>query len=333
MTNNSPEPETLDDGLTTGSFSAFLNAVSELSKRIIDSKAPLKEKFLLVVLFLTVIFGGLGTVVFLIAGQWNYLLATIGSVIGVLFILGFVAVIKTDFNEQPPSIGTTEREQVPEQVSESARSQRVIWQRVVPNWDCFSEDNIEEIRSELDNIRRHAFARLTQKDQKVNPDHLRANIFCPYYSGVAATSGNVCELRLVEALSVNMKGHSDRKISFRPNQGLTGKVFVEQKAKFGAAIEKEGAYTWEDEYELTPELEKTVHDDLRWIVSFPLQLEDDGAKRTFAVLNIDGLETTLSPEILEDLTNVLLTLVAPITDKMSKLDMVRVSISLEEVNS
>lgn len=325
MTNNSPEPETLDDGPTKGSFSAFLNAVSELSKRIIDSKAQLKEKFLLVILFLTVIFGGLGTVVFLIAGQWNYLLATIGSVIGVLFILGFVAVIKTDFNEPSSPI-----EPAPPQIIEQ-KTPKVLWQRVIPHSDI-SEDNLRELRKELEAIRLKAFVRLQQLNYETINDHLRANVFIPYYSGdLAATTSHVYELRMIQRLSINMDDHPDRDVVFYPGQGLTGLVFLSEEPKAAIAIEAEdGSYDWEEKYRLTDEQKKQIHPDLRWIISFPLKLKHGETERTAAILNVDGLVSEQARHTLDDLIVNLIMPVAHFADRMKNLDTVCLAITVEE---
>ncbi|MBD3672570.1 MAG: hypothetical protein HUJ26_03495, partial [Planctomycetaceae bacterium] len=268
---------------------------------------------------------------------WAFGSFVVLSLLAAFVIANVISLSKHASNLQHSESSILDEQAVDNEISsESLASRDILWQRIVPNWDCFTEDIVSEMQSELREIQQKAYVRLVQKGHnQIAQENIRANVFCPYYSGVAAYSGNVCELRIVEALTVNMNGHSDRHIRFRPNQGVCGSVFVVQEPTFASAIiDEEGKSSWGDEYELTSEHNELVHSDLRWIVSFPLKIKDyDGNERTGAVLNIDGLNMSVPDDDLDDLVKTLFMYVADYADKMNNLKMVRVTIGLEELQS
>lgn len=207
------------------------------------------------------------------------------------------------------------------------------WVRVVPRWPI-SEDAARELRRKLEDIRNAAVTWLDRRrpDLQLTTRHVRANVFLPDYTKTA--SGDVCELFMPEKLRVGMEGHPDERIRFRPRQGLTGIVFIEQKQRYAQTFEtREGQHDWEDIYELTEEQKHTIHPELRWIVSFPLRISNEGQKRAGGVLNVDGLVHELSRDDLQLLMGELLLRAALFADTLGELPRTRVTITVENLTN
>ncbi len=168
---------------------------------------------------------------------------------------------------------------------------RPTWNRLVLAYPI-SSDALGALKSELNNLRNEIFAVIADQNSSlgIQPDDLRANIFLPNYT--AAGDGYVCWLEMSERLQINMQGDSDERIRFRPGQGATGMVFVEETPHVAAPnVSEQGIYEWDDFYRLSPEQRKLINPQLRWILSTPLNVYDPVRQKTksVGVLNIDGL--------------------------------------------
>jgi len=218
-------------------------------------------------------------------------------------------------------------------VQHSERKVLIPWARVVPKLPI-SADAIQALRSRLEAIRNAAFAWLSEhyEGQGVKPAEVRANVFLPDFGQTA--SGDVCDLFMPDRLRVGMDGAPDENIRFRPRQGLTGLVFIEQQPRVAQSLaSREGQDRWEEIYQLTPDQKRQIHPDLCWIVSFPLLIPDRGQKRAGGVLNVDGLVHQLPKNMLDQLMAHLSLAVADFADELARLPKMRVKIELEDVSN
>jgi hypothetical protein len=193
-------------------------------------------------------------------------------------------------------------------------------------------DDCRDLGRDLEGIRDSAFAWLSGRPggKSLRRAQVRANIFLPDYNRPQA--GVAFLLSMPDGLRVGMDGHPDEKISFQPGQGATGTVFAKQEWCIAQTLETpEGDQEFEELYRLTPEHQRTLHPELRWVVSFPLAIPDKetGKKRVAGVLNVDGLTHQFKKEELNQLVAVLSARVGTIADKISQLTTVRVSIMME----
>lgn len=201
-----------------------------------------------------------------------------------------------------------------------------VWSRVVPKLPI-SDNDVQDLEHELKSIRDKAVSWLRKHYSNIEDDQVRANVFFPDYT--AATTGDVCKLSMY--VRVNMERHPDRDVHFRPRQGLTGKVFAGQQRSCAKTFQtREGEHEWDDMYELTEEQKRTLHPDLRWIVSFPLKILEEGRRKAAGVLNVDGLRMDVPWEKLESLLFELAVPAMDFVDTLADLPKVRVAINLED---
>jgi hypothetical protein len=137
-------------------------------------------------------------------------------------------------------------------------------------------------------------------------NNVRINIFLPDTSDVEL--GEVCGLQISKQFQHGMQDANEIQIRFRPNEGLTGRVFTYSKA-YGARRNAAnagwvpvalsgGAIDGGHSFNLTEEQINQVNRALRWIVSFPLKGAMRGEARAYGVLNLDGLnEAITEPEM------------------------------------
>lgn len=184
------------------------------------------------------------------------------------------------------------------------------------------------LAGELEDIRNAAHAWLAGR-HPVRPEQVRANVFLPDY--LDGQRGVACALRMPEELRIGMKGHPDENISFRPWQGLTGRVFMEQKdLKFAkTSPAPDGRELFDDSFELTADQIRSLDPRLRWIVSFPLSVPDGSTRKAAGVLNVDGSDHQLSDDDLGLLWGELSPRVARFADELAALPKVRIKILAE----
>jgi len=209
-------------------------------------------------------------------------------------------------------------------------------------------DQLNDLSSRLQQIRNQAqtkYAALLATRglaaASVVQDRLRINVFLP--DTQAAIYGEVCGLFIPKDLHHGMKKKEERHVRFRPNEGLTGRVFTMKKA-LGAlrnsatsdwqSIYLEGAGGAGDEgFQLTVEQISQIDPELRWIVSFPLQAKLGNALEIFGVLNIDGLVEPLIVEEMQSIYYVLKESVGQFSGELFKLDKRRVTITVEDIKA
>lgn len=208
---------------------------------------------------------------------------------------------------------------------------RDSWSRPMLRWP-FTPEKIEAV---IDIIKscRDVTAALVQKEVNGNEfrdGNIRANVFLPDSQG--ARAGDVCNLRIpvVEThaplgLQRGMDKADERSLLFRPNQGATGRVFVEGRA-IGALTkpawlnaktdeERGSVKRWMyvplrpdkdaptlhdltasgEQFELSIWHERKIHNRLAWIISLPLMIRYEGTLEVVGVLSVDCLEHIIEP--------------------------------------
>lgn len=75
-------------------------------------------------------------------------------------------------------------------------------------------------------------------------------------------------------------------LQFQMGQGATGLAFRDGTYQL-TRRQRSLKGKWDRKYQMTSELEKQVHRDLKWIISFPLLMPD--TTEAIGILNIDGL--------------------------------------------
>lgn len=172
----------------------------------------------------------------------------------------------------------------------------------------------------------------------VDVSNLRVNVFLP--DSQSAIQGEVCGMHIPTRLHHGMQDDNERRIQFRPNEGLTGRVFTLEKA-FGALRQAADA-AWQlvllegpgglgdDKFKLTLEQVNLINPALRWIVCFPLKASVNATLQTFGVLNVDGLDEPLTVEEMQALFNQISVDVKSFAANAWRLEKNRISISVEE---
>lgn len=182
---------------------------------------------------------------------------------------------------------------------------RPVWSGLV--WKRPFGDELE--RSVIELLGQvHTHARTALEEMAISgfdPKGVRANVFLPDVTD--AGHGEVLALHIPRGFSINLspapstsKSDMEDELRFRPNEGLTGLVFVAGTA--GGASKVRGEWTRTFFGEPTPAAAEStsafrlnqwqlalIHQDLRWIVSYPLLVEDGKRDQAVGVLNVDGI--------------------------------------------
>ena len=143
----------------------------------------------------------------------------------------------------------------------------------------------------------------------------------------------------------NMSGFKDRDIRILPHEGLTGRTFTLGEACGAKATLEDGKLNWSkvdlfpsrptsDEWErftLSEEQNALIETRLRWIVSFPLRHEGQGRDKTFAVLNIDGIDDDMPEDDMRSLAGAIEPSAETFAAGLAALPKVRITIRVEDV--
>ena len=239
-------------------------------------------------------------------------------------ILFFVFKRVVPLPASPPSSPSLAEEEVGSRL-------RIVWSRLAPKLPL-DERTQGEITRELEDIRNKAFTWLQDNcpaDQRPKKsEQIRANVFFP---GREPPPGDSCMLAIPVGLSLGMDKHPDCDITFRPEQGLAGIVFVQQEKKWAVTLQDtSGQHHFDSIHNLTEEQQRKLHPELRWIVSFPLLVRDGDDKKAAGVLGVDGLGHQPDGEKLNDLLGALLPRVERLADRLGKLPMSRVLVGFRE---
>lgn len=237
-------------------------------------------------------------------------------------------------------VTTTEKEVMQSVVQEkygaSARLQD-SWSRPMLRWP-FEPVTIEEVFGILTSCRKLAAELVCKQvgDKDFKDENIRANVFLPDSQG--AREGDVCNLCIPvvpthapDGLQRGMDKADERSLLFRPNQGATGRVFVEGCA-IGALTKPAWLYAKTDEeqrsikrwiyvplrpdqdaptlqdltasgdqFELSIWQEHKIHNRLAWIISLPLMIRYKDDLEVVGVLNVDCLEHVIEPSAIREI--------------------------------
>jgi hypothetical protein len=140
------------------------------------------------------------------------------------------------------------------------------------------------IRTTLEEARINVYNFLKKKIGQLADKHIRANVFFPVYDNSGGNDDYV--LRIYPGLHLKMDQNAERQIQFGPNQGLVGLVFASAQGSVAQRGSGPSSEKWDRDYDITQDLEKVIHPELKWVLSMPLK-KDDGT--AIGVLNVDGL--------------------------------------------
>jgi hypothetical protein len=210
--------------------------------------------------------------------------------------------------------------------------QRDLWTRPMLQLPL-KESVIDKVFQVFDRAIPEASQALSQFLPNVEPSKVRANVFLPTSEG--ARDGDVCnliiprhDLAAPNGLQRNMHKGDERSITFRPNQGATGRVFVERRAvgvlthpawlneedklkrkeierwiyvrlhpetdlsKPGDSLRTEKG---KSQFEMTDFQNRRVAERMAWIISMPIFLRIDDTLEVVGVFNVDCLEYQVKP--------------------------------------
>ncbi len=193
------------------------------------------------------------------------------------------------------------------------------------------DKKIDELVEALGSIRDAAILWLRKRrtDIDLKEEQVRANIFLADYQQADVRAP--FHLFMPERLRLNMAGHPDANIRFRPGQGLTGVVFFENGLKYAQTIATPTGHQFDEVYQLTKEQKESLHPQLRWIASLALNITppEGGPRKAVGVLNVDGLTHLYNPDDLNLLLAALTLKVAAVSDKLAGLPMARIVLTVE----
>jgi len=179
-----------------------------------------------------------------------------------------------DLTKEQPTTSTEQRPTIP-----------ICW-HPLPTLKC------QSLITVLEETRKLAFEFLKQKDSKLLDDNVRANIFYPEYYSPANLQQY--KLKIYPGLHLKMDYPPELNISFLPNQGATGNVFASGQARVAQRLPS-GTEGWDGFYNITNELAATIHPDLKWVISMPLQV---AGGKPMGVMNVDGLRCQIPNDTL-----------------------------------
>lgn len=211
-------------------------------------------------------------------------------------------------------------------------AQRDIWTRPMLQLPL-PEAVFDEVFQVFDAALREA-SRFFEFVDEFEDSNLRVNLFLPRSEG--ARNGDVCDLVIPthpqaapDGLQKNMQAVDERAVTFRPNQGATGRVFAEKRAVGvlthpawlnetdnvrqkeierwvyvrlhpEADLSKPGeglrTATGKSPFEMTDFQNRRVAETLAWIISVPIFLKIDEALEVVGVFNLDCLDYQITPE-------------------------------------
>lgn len=157
---------------------------------------------------------------------------------------------------------------------------------------AFDRGQVNRLRTIFADTRNIAFDFLKSKNTVVTDNDVRANIFFPEYD--SPTDPKQYKLKICPGLHLKMDYPPELNICFQPNQGATGNVFVSGLARVAQRLIS-GTGDWDDLYNITDDLAETIHPDLKWIISMPLQV---AGGKPMGVVNVDGLRCQFPNDIL-----------------------------------
>lgn len=310
------------------------HAISEVVKTQIEAltKVPVEQVGILQTVWIMCV------LVALIGGYVIYKGYTFGGLIALGF--AFIVAISAIYVLRPKSAP-----EIPSNNATNANTGKILWTRVtviqpIPLQQISTlETSLREIRTLAQSKYANLLNNRTLSSTNFDQSNLRINVFLP--DTQAAEYGEVCGLFIPNKLHHGMTDVKERQVRFRPNEGLTGRVFSMKKA-YGAlretaasewqSVHLEGASgVGDDGFYLTAEQINQINPDLRWIVSFPLQAKLNKDDETFGVLNIDGLITPLTAEEMQAMFVTIKPSVAKFAEELFKLDKRRVTITVNDV--
>jgi hypothetical protein len=331
-------PEVSSSAQTTGSSWGWLNPTKwvEVIGGVVTGGlgyAPREHVGILVVAFLVTVVAVLIGTGFIYSGN-----SPIGGAIIVVTIGALVAAM---FFIRPKDIPSRPS---PAPVTTGARPGR--WSRVMVNLPL-EQNTLKELERGMRLIRGQAQDKFVEflgnrtPPDTANREHVRANIFLPDNREAVAV-GEVCGLFIPKGLHQGMTNEAERRIRFRTNEGLMGRVYTEQRP-LGArratvstdweAIALEGMGKIEDKkFQLTQEQVTLIDPGVRWIISFPLQVSKDGVPHTLGAFNVDGLIEVLSEQEMQQMYLALREEVYRLIPDLGKLPQCRVTIFVDNLN-
>lgn len=220
--------------------------------------------------------------------------------------------------------------------SQPALPIKPTWVRLVPQIPIQAKEAIEE---QLKSFRHEALSAIRGFGYEIEDKMVRANIFVPDTSEIP--SGGICELHIPKGFSIGMeardeadegRAQSERELRFWPNQGLTGIVFVKQKAiRDLSSPSLNGGRQWSPDHNLTDEHKAVIHPDLRWIVSYPIKVRDGEEDLAIGVFNVDGIGFDLTKVQLDALIGKLLGKIGVMAGQFRDSGFNRLSVNLERL--
>lgn len=157
-----------------------------------------------------------------------------------------------------------------------------------------SEFKLQVARKQLEDTRKIAFDFLQSKEPALSDDDVRANVFYPEYDSPHKPKKHTLEI--YPGLHCKMEHEDELRITFKPKQGATGQVFASGKPCVAKRLECDTG-GWDGSYNITDDLAKIIHPDLKWIMSMPLKT---GRSKPIGVMNVDGLKHDFSTDVLYD---------------------------------
>lgn len=160
---------------------------------------------------------------------------------------------------------------------------------------------LEVLRGRLLETHHVAYHQLKLRNATIEDHQIRANIFLVDYRNAQEGVSALCVLKMIGELQVNMSYIPESSIQFQLGQGATGQAFLTKTPKVARRVSSlQGE--WEHSYQMTDELTRTVHKDLKWVISMPIK---DDSDQVFGVLNVDGLDHNFDDRVLGEVAGFL----------------------------
>ena len=309
-----------------------LGSLQEAGGVVRDSlrKAPPEQVAFIVISFLAVVVAIVVCVALIWKGEY-VLGGVLAGVVVVLLGFGMWCISRMRSQQTPPG--------------PAIKSPTAEWSRVTVKVPI-EPDKLNELAGRVRTVRDLAKTRYSAllRDRKsppsqTDPDSVRVNVFLPDTRNVL--DGEVCALFIPKGLHHGMKNDAERGLRFRPDEGVTGRVFTQQQpigTRRTSAIEE---WEWIDlegtggigdnKFQLTQVQMRLIDESLRWIISFPLMVDVAGKPHTAGVLNVDGLSEVLTPEEMQAIYHTLEPTVKDFAKRLARLDKCRITIAVEDI--
>jgi len=217
----------------------------------------------------------------------------------------------------------------------------IVWERLTP---VFASASVDAVVKAMGTIRDKTHSQLVTENIPIKRDNVRVNVFT--LDCASPSEGDAGKLTIPKGMHLGMESKKELGISFSPNEGATGRVYMTGRAIAtvkSVRLSPRDRRKWvvvpivgvnhdldSEQFALTKDHNDSIHNELEWVVSCPLAVKRGESRKVIAVLNVDGIKTPLNEKTIQILAQNLLAEAGVVADIIGKLPMKELRVSITE---